>query len=101
MPHRFEETLVQNQDVEQIMLLYQNKIIVSVQLLFSVIEAGYLHFYKPLTMKTKNRILPFFETSSCVHVKEFCNTKYAMINVRLLLKRSQIFQSFLSRMPFF
>jgi hypothetical protein len=62
MPHRFEETLVQNQD-EQSLLLYQNKII-SVQLLFSVIEAGYLHFYK-------NRILPFFETSSCVHVKEF------------------------------
>jgi len=42
MPHRFEETLVQNQD----------KIIISVRLLFSVIEAGYLHFYKPLTIKT-------------------------------------------------
>ena len=66
MPHRFEETLVQNQD-EQSLLLYQNKIIISVQLLFSVIEAGYLHFYKPLTIKTKKGYFPFRNIIVCAY----------------------------------
>jgi len=61
MPHRFEETLVQNQD----------KIIISVRLLFSVIEAGYLHFYKPLTIKTKKGYFPFSKHHRVCILKNF------------------------------